>query len=273
MVDAWIGGKLPYGVEKGGRRASFSTVNLPSSHSLEDVVMKSILRMGFWMAIGAAALVSSAAPVCAQGGGRGGFGRGFGGYSRTQLVTLKEVQDELKLTEDQKKLATETLEKLNADRAEARQSAGDDRNALQEKNTKLAAEADAKIAAKLDDAQKKRLMEIFVQKNPVGNALADAEVQKSLGLSEEAIKKIDEARTANREAMMAAMQELGRDASPQDRAAKMETLNKTASEKLFSAISAEQKAAFEKLGGEKLEVDLSPLQPQRRPGGGGRQNN
>lgn len=235
--------------------------------------MKTALRIGFLFAVGAIALSISAAPIFAQGG-RGGGMRGMGGYSRAQLVSLKEVQAELKLTDEQKKLATETLEKLNADRAELRQSAGGDFAAMQEKMTKLTAEADAKVTEKLDDAQKKRLMEIFVQKNPAGNALADAEVQKALGLNEESVKKLAEARTANREAMMAAMQELGRDASPEDRAAKMETVNKAANEKLFSALSAEQKAAFEKLGGEKLEIDMTPLQPQRRGGGpGGRGGN
>ncbi len=227
--------------------------------------MKSVLRIGFLFAFGAAALAVSAMPLFAQGRGGGGMGRGMGGFSRAQLASLKEVQAELKLTDDQKKLATEVVTKLAADRAEARQSAGNDFAAMQEKNAKLTAEADAKIAEKLDDAQKKRLMEIFVQKNPAANALADAEVQKALGLNEESVKKIAEARTANREAMMAAMQELGQDATREERTAKMETLNKTANEKLFSAISADQKAAFEKLGGAKLEVDTTPLQPQRRP--------
>lgn len=235
--------------------------------------MKSVLRIGFLFAIGAAALTACSTPLFAQGRGGGGM-RGMGGYSRAQLASLKEVQAELKLTDDQKKLTTEVMTKLAADRAEARQSAGQDFAAMQEKNAKLTAEADAKVAEKLDDAQKKRLMEIFVQKNPIGNALADAEVQKALGLNEEAVKKIAEARTANREAMMAAFQELGQDATPEERASKMETLTKTANEKLFSAISADQKAAFEKLGGAKLDVDTTPLQPQRRGGpGAGRGGN
>lgn len=227
--------------------------------------MKSVLRLGFLFAIGAAAFASSASPLMAQG--RGGGGRGFGGagYSRTQLVTLNEVQAELKLNDEQKKLATETLEKLNSDRAALRQSSGGDFNATREQSAKLAAEADAKIAAKLDDAQKKRLMEIFVQQNKTG-ALADAEVQKALGLDEEAVKKLAEARTANQQAMMAAFQELGQDATPEQRQEKMATVRKTADEKLFSAISADQKAAFEKLGGTELKIDLTPLQPQRRGG-------
>lgn len=228
--------------------------------------MKSVLRIGFLFAIGAAAIAASTTPLFAQGRGGGGM-RGFGGFSRTQLVTLKEVQAELKFTDDQKKLATDTLAKLNEDRAAARDSAGGDFAAVAEKNAKLTAEADAKIAEKLDDAQKKRLLEIFVQQNKTG-ALADAEVQKALGLDEAAVKKLAEARAANREAMTAAMQELGQDATREQRQEKMATVQKTAEEKIFSAISADQKAAFEKLGGAALTIDTTPLQPRGGARGG-----
>lgn len=229
--------------------------------------MKSVFRMGMLCAAFAAVVVLSSTPLCAQGRGQrggGGFGRGMMTYSRAQLATLSEVQAALKLTDEQKKLATEVVEKFNADRAELRGSGGGGGfAAMQEQVAKLTAEADAKLAEKLDDAQKKRLMEIYVQQNGTA-ALADAEVQKTLGLDEAAIKKLEEARNANREAMMAAMQELGQDATPEERQEKMQTVRKTADEKLLGALSADQKAAFEKLGGEKLEIDVAPLRPQRR---------
>lgn len=237
--------------------------------------MKSVLRIGMLCAAFAAVVVLSASPVSAQGRGqrgggqRGGFGGGFGGQqttSRLQLASLSEVQAALKLTDEQKKVAKEVLDKLNADRAELRPGGGGgggNFGAFQEQIAKLNSEAEAKLAEKLDDAQKKRLTEIFVQVNGTA-ALADKEVQKALGLNEETVKKLDEVRTANREATMAALRELGQDATPEQRREKTQSLRKEADEKLLAVLSADQKAAFEKLGGEKVEIDLSQLRPQQQ---------
>jgi hypothetical protein len=222
--------------------------------------MKSILRIGCLVAAGAM-LALTAAPTYAQRGG--GMGRGLGGTSRAQLATLKEVQ-----ADEQKKAATEAVEKMNTARRELFSAGpGGDPAEMREKMTKLTSEADAAVTAKLDEAGKKRLMEIFVQVNKTA-ALADAEVQKALGLDEATVKKLADARAQNMEAMMAAGQEL-QGLSQEERQEKMATLRKTADEKIFSAISAEQKAAFEKLGGAELKVDLTPLQPRRGPGGPG----
>jgi hypothetical protein len=227
--------------------------------------MKSILRIGCLVAAGAM-LALTAAPTYAQRGG--GMGRGLGGTSRAQLATLKEVQDELHMSDEQKKAATEAVEKMNTARRELFSAGpGGDPAEMREKMTKLTSEADAAVTAKLDEAGKKRLMEIFVQVNKTA-ALADAEVQKALGLDEATVKKLADARAQNMEAMMAAGQEL-QGLSQEERQEKMATLRKTADEKIFSAISAEQKAAFEKLGGAELKVDLTPLQPRRGPGGPG----
>jgi hypothetical protein len=264
MVDGRACGELLYRLRIGEITPALSdgVFNLPL-FPFEVPVMKSILRIGL---LCAAVMAASSAPILAQG--RGG-GRGFGGATRAQLATLKEVQAELKMTDDQKKVATEAVEKMTAARRELFSAGpGGDPNEMREKMAKLTAEADSTLAAKLDDAQKKRLMEVYVQKAGTA-ALADAEVQKALGLKEEEIKKLAEARAANQEAMMAAFQELGQDAAPEVRQEKMTAVRKAADEKLFSAISADQKAAFEKLGGAKLEVDLSPLQPRRGGGPGG----
>lgn len=263
MVDVRQFGKLAYRLPRGKPSPDFGDPVVWFPPPTEVSVMKSFIKFGL---LCVAVLAASSTTLLAQGGRGGGMGRGAGGYSRVQLATLKEVQAELKLNDEQKKAATEAVEKMTAARRELFSAGpGGDPTEMREKMAKLTSEADAALTAKLDDAQKKRLMEIFVQKNPMGMALADAEVQKALGLSEEAIKKVAEAQAANREAMMNAGL---RDASPEERQQKMETLTKEANERFYSAISAEQKAAFEKLGGEKLEVDVTPLQPQRRGGGG-----
>ncbi len=215
--------------------------------------------MRLWAAgIICAACIVAASPAGAQGRG---FGRGFGGTSRVQLCSLTEVQSELKLTDDQKKMATELNEKLSADRREAMQNANGDFAGALEKINKLADEASGKLSAKLDDAQKSRLAQLFVQVNGSG-ALADSEVQKTLKISDEQAKKLADARAANRQTMMTAFQEL-RDLDQDARRKKTEEMQKSADDRLFACISAEQKAEFEKLGGAKLEIDLSPLAPRR----------
>ena len=171
------------------------------------------------------------------------------------------MQGELKLTDDQKSLAKGVYEKYSADVRDVFQNAGGDFTATTEKTAKLATDATAKVVDKLDEMQKSRLTQIFVQANG-SNALLDSAVQTSLKVTEEQGKKLINARQANREAMMSVFGSL-QGASAEERQSKMEELQKSASEKLFACISSEQKAEFEKLGGVKLTLDTSPL--FRRP--------
>ena len=196
-------------------------------------------------------------PAFAQRGG----GRGMLGFNRAQLISLNEVQGELKLTDDQKSLAKGVFEKYSADVRDVFQNAGGDFAAMAEKTAKLASEATAKVVEKLDETQKARLTQIFVQTNGT-NALLDSMVQTSLKVTEEQGKKLNDARNVNREAMMSAFGSL-QGASAEERQSKMDELQKTATEKLFACISSDQKAEFEKLGGAKLTVDTSPLIPRR----------
>ncbi|MEQ1830363.1 MAG: hypothetical protein ABL921_30680 [Pirellula sp.] len=192
---------------------------------------------------------------------RGGGGARMLGTNRVQLCSLNEVQSELKLTDDQKKIVKEVYDKYSADVRDAFQNAGGDFQGMMEKTVKLANDATPKVVDKLDDAQKKRLTQIFVQANG-GNALFDVEVQKSLKVTEEQSKKLASARTANREEMMSAFGSL-QGASAEERQKKMADLTKTANEKLMACISADQVAEFEKMGGAKIELDLSPLMLRR----------
>ena len=109
-------------------------------------------------------------------------------FNRAQLISLSEVQGELKLTDDQKSLAKGVYEKYSADVRDAFQNAGGDFPAMMEKTAKLATEATANVVDKLDEMQKSRLTQIFVQTNG-SNALLDSAVQASLKVTEEQAKK------------------------------------------------------------------------------------
>lgn len=220
-------------------------------------LVRSLVRFATAFAL----LITISSPLLAQRGGGFGFGRGAGNYNRAQLCSLKEVQADLKLSEDQKKTATEIYEGYQAAVREARQNAGGDFQAMMEKSNKLAAEATAKVIAKLDDAQKARLNQILVQVNSA-NALLDSDIQKALKITEEQAKKLTDAQTANREAMMSAFQG-AQGASPEEMQKKMAELRKASDDRFLACISSDQKAEFEKMSANKLEVDLSPLAPRR----------
>jgi hypothetical protein len=204
-------------------------------------------------------LVVTALPSFAQ---RGFGGRMMGGTNRVQLCSLKEVQAELKFSDEQKKLATEVYEKYNADRREAMQNAGGDFAAAMEKGAKLAADATTKISEKLSPEQKSRLTQLFVQVGGT-NALLDADVQKELKVTEDQAKRLTAARDANREAMRSLFGDL-QNASPEERQKKTDEYQKGADEQMFACITADQKAAFEKMGGSRIQIDLSPLAPRRQ---------
>ncbi len=83
-----------------------------------------LARQLSWAFCGLLIYATSAEVTYAQGGGgRGGFG---GNQSRTrfELATLPEVQADLKLNDEQKKLATDQLAKMREKRAEMFQAGG-----------------------------------------------------------------------------------------------------------------------------------------------------
>src|SRR5690606_6247018 len=116
----------------------------------------------------------------AQQGG-GGWGRLFQ-IPAVALAQLDEVQEELKLSDDQKKQVAELNEKLNQDRRDLFQSG--DREQFREKWAKMNADASAEFKKLLDDAQAERVQEIYIQVNGPA-VLADESVAEELKLSDE----------------------------------------------------------------------------------------
>ena len=195
---------------------------------------------------------------------RGGRGGSRGPISRVDLTSNEKVQSELKLADDQKKAIAELTEKFAADRRELFQSGrnGGDRAEMMEKMTKMSADISTKLMAKLDDAQKKRLTEIFVQVNGM-NSLSDKEIAAALNVTDEQKKELTEVQAKNREAARGM-----RDLSEDERAEAREKLTKEANERLMAVLTEDQKEAFGKLKGEALKIDVTELR-RRRGGRGG----
>ena len=194
-------------------------------------------------------------------------GFGFRGYSTVQLASLEKVHDELKLSDSQKTNAAEMAEELSSERRELfSDGGGGDFAAAREKLTKLTTEAEGKLKELLDDEQSKRLRSIQIQVNGAAT-LSDEDVVKALKISDAQKSQLDDVSEANTQAIREAFQDL-QGASREERREKFAELRNMGNEKLLAALTTDQRAAFEKLQGEKVELDLSQL---RR--GGRRRNN
>ncbi len=208
----------------------------------------------------------------AQRGGAGGGGRGgFGGQqtrTRFELATLPEVQADLKLNEEQKKLAADQLAKQREKRAALAPAGGGGGGggagfaAMQTEITKINTELETAFVAKLDDAQKSRMHGLIVQVNGAA-ALLDPDIAKALDVNEEQLGKLKSANDANRTARREAMQGF-QDMSPEQRTEAMAKLTATESKSLMGLLTEAQVKKLETLKGAALTIDQTPLRPARR---------
>jgi Spy/CpxP family protein refolding chaperone len=184
--------------------------------------------------------------------GRGGRGGGPGGPpSMAGLARIEKVQEELKLTDEQKK----KIDKINAEsRKEMREASSGDKPDP-EKMRKIRDGATDKLKDVLDADQQKRLMGILIQLMGAGSVM-DPAVGKEIGLTDEQKEKLHEAMGPPPERREG--REGGGRAAFQERRAKME-------KEVKAVLTAEQQKKLESLKGEKVEIDMSEL---RGPGGG-----
>jgi hypothetical protein len=191
-------------------------------------------------------------------GGR--FG-GFGGDS-VGLLSQKSVQEELKLSDEQRTKATQLAEKQREGFQDFRNLSRDERQKKFEERT--AANRTA-VAAILDPAQVKRLRQISLQQQGA-RALADSEVADALQLSSEQKQKIktvlDDSGDKAREAFQG-----GREGARE----KMEALRKSSLDSAAAVLTDEQKSKWKELVGEPFTGEIR--RPEFRGGGNRRQNN
>ncbi len=195
-------------------------------------------------------LVTVAAQIAsAQPGGRRGFGFGV---PSVRLVTLDQVQSELKLSEEQKTKITDITDALrSADRDSRRQAAQD---------------AAGKLAEVLDKDQAKRLAGIEIQvMGP--QALGDPIVASQFELSDEQKQKLRDIQSEQWQTMRDARDEM-QDMSREERRAKMGEMRDEMDKKLMAVLSTEQQTQFEGLKGEPVDIDMSQLRGPGRRGGG-----
>jgi len=236
--------------------------------------MRNLCKVSLSLAL----VVTLAAPALAQGqrrqrpgggGGGGGFGRFGGGQN---LLTNKSVQDEIKLTKEQK----DKLEEANKAVREKMQKAFQDFQDLKpeerrEKFQALIKETTETLnkAVDLTSEQKKRLGEITLQQSvrfrgPA--AFTTEDIQKQLKLTDEqktAVKTIVK-ETEDKIKEETKDLEMNREGF-QKRREISQKANKEAIGKISAKLTSEQKDTWTKMLGEPFEVKFE----QRRPGGGG----
>lgn len=176
-------------------------------------------------------------------------------YHQVVLSQLDEVAKDIKLTDEQKEKAVELNDTLNQDRGALWQEAQGDPDSLREGMTKINSDITAKLNELLDEAQKTRLGQIYAQANGP-SALFDEAVAKELKLTDEQIAKLDQLRTDSRNAF----QDVDWQSLSEEEAAKqIDEMIATQDKDYAAVLTDDQRAAFEKMQGEKLEIDLANL--------------
>ena len=223
-----------------------------------------------FVSLTAVALCSEA--VAQRGFGGGGFGGGIGTslpqqYAR--LLNSPTVQKELNLSDDQKAKISEAVDKARAAMGKMRSDMGDlsqeERQAQMKKiRPKMQAQAEETkktIEGILQPKQVERLREIALQVVGV-RAVNDKEVQKGLKLSDDQVAKIKTIGGDLRKKLQESRSEGGFDRE------KFQEMNKEFEKQLADVLTADQKAALEKMKGEKLDIPADELRGPGRRGGG-----
>ncbi len=227
--------------------------------------------VGRWLGTaGLVVLMASTAPAQERGqgrGGAGGFGLGGFGGSKVGLVQNEQVQQELKLTDEQKSKVDEIAARVREAGPQRGQGGGEaNREQLRERMqamSRVVAEEEKKLDEVLDEQQKKRLDQISLQVTGV-RALMRDEVASKLELSDEQKEKVQAALRAQR----------GQGGGDRPDPAAFRERREQLEQQVMAVLSDEQKQKWEELKGEAFELQRrgGAGEGQRRGGGEGRRS-
>lgn len=213
-----------------------------------------------------AALALLAVPALAQPHSSGT------GQAALALLTNRSVQEELRISEDQKKKIDAASRKLNDMRQEKMKEAGITlKNILQKRaemdriTKALNAEADRILSSVLDDKQTARFKQIRLQQRGL-RAFTTEEVETALKLSDDQKKKIKDTIEGLNKEFEEARKEAGMDlAKLTELFARHREKSKEALGKVAATLTMEQKKTWKEMSGEPFEIKFErPM----NPGGG-----
>jgi hypothetical protein len=195
--------------------------------------------------------VFAASPLLAQGQGRrGGFGEGI----RLRVLELSQVQDELKLSDDQKveaRKAGESLQGLFAGLQNLSQEERQQKMQEIQAKTRAAIEQVNKVLSK---EQNERLDQIVLQARGAG-ALSDEKVAADLKITDAQRQKLQEIQQQTMQQFRDAQGDQG----------KIAEIRKTSREQSLAALTEEQRQQFEKMQGAKIDLPANFGFGGRRP--------
>jgi hypothetical protein len=217
--------------------------------------MNRLLRPAALLFAAALALLAPAQSAHAQGGGFAVFIRLFRPYHQVALAQLPEVEKELKLTEEQKTKTLDLFDTLNEERGALFQEAAGDFDSIREDMAKLNSDIAKEYSDALDETQRKRLAEIYAQANGPAILLDDT-ATAALKLTDEQKEKVAQIRNDARQSWQDVdWQSLSEEEANEEVDGIIAEQDKSYAE----VLTEEQKTEFEKMKGEKLEIDLKNL--------------
>ena len=221
---------------------------------------RSLIVLAIALVLGAACVAAAQAQERERSGRR--FGRGTSRSSLLGLLGREQVQQEMNLSDEQTTKVQEIVEKLGAEMQEQYSSLREieDRDQQRARITELRDQSDQKVREQLGDVvereQVMRLYQIRMQVRAVVDSLANRYVSGRLELTDDQKNKLDEINTAlgaNQSEVYATL----RDASDEQRSEafqKLRTIRSDADAEALALLTTEQKAAFEEMKGEKIEL-------------------
>ena len=184
--------------------------------------------------------------------------------SRVQLAFGKSVQNELKLSEEQQIVISDLNRHVQDETTKLHQLARFQKIEMPELFARLAkqnADASTQLQTLLNEQQRTRLDELFVQINDSA-ALNDEQVVNNLGLSDTQRSTLNEARQENSETLRAAFPTF-REMTKEQQKAKFDSLQKENRERLLAVLTDSQQEKFETMKGEKIEFDHAEFRIRR----------
>jgi hypothetical protein len=205
-----------------------------------------------------------------RGGGFRGPGGGGGGDPISGLLRSKDIQEELKITDEQIAAIKKLSERNRLKRPEGvdfREMSEEDRSAFFQKMQKQQAERMMEMKEQLEEVllptQIKRAEEIALQAQGV-RALNQQKIAEKLGMTEEQQQQVKELQDSLQQDIREKMREMLTGGHGVGVREKMMEIRKEMEEKVLGVLTLGQKATFEEMKGEPFKM------PERMARGGGR---
>jgi hypothetical protein len=212
------------------------------------------MRLSTRVASAAVAVALAASPALAQRPGGGGRG-GLQPMSPLQLLSQQSVQEELKLTPEQKKTVEDASAKQMAARRSLNELEGEERA---QKAAELNKQSEKIVDEVLKPEQAKRLKQIRLQQQGI-QAFEDPAVVKELKLTADQEQKV-KALHEEIDKLRQGVRQQGGGGGREEVMKKMQELNKQLTDRAVALLTDEQKTKWKEMTGEPFKGEI------RRPG-------